>query len=118
MNIQVIYGILWAVTILVASVIGRWWKMHKDEENVQSALKEIQDWAEIAVRAAKDIGDSKIEMTGSEKAEYAYNILTDVRDKLALDLSDEQLMLLIRSAYTVMKEGEPVYLVTEVDDGK
>lgn len=99
---QAVYGILWAVTIALAAIIGKWWKAHKDEENVQSAFAEIMDWAEIAVRAAKDLGDSKLEMTGSEKAEYAFEILKDVREKLGVDLSDEQLMLLIRHAYTVM----------------
>lgn len=118
--IQVAYGILWAVTILLVTIIGRWWKAHKDEENVQSAFAELKDWAEIAVRAAKDLGDSKLEMTGSEKAEYAFIVLKDVRDKLGLDLTDEQLMLLVRHAYTVMvdESAEPVYLVEGKEDGE
>lgn len=117
---QVVYGILWAATIFLATIIGRWWKAHKDEENVQAAFAELKDWAEIAVRAAKDLGDSKMEMTGSEKAEYAFMVLRDVREKLGIDITDEQLMLLIRNAYTVMvdESAEPVYLVEGKEDGE
>ncbi len=117
---QVVYGILWAVTILLAAVVGKWWKAHKDEDSVQAAFAELRDWAEIAVRAAKDLGDSKMEMTGSEKAEYAFMILRDVREKLGLDLTDEQLMLLVRHAYTVMvdESEDPVYLVEGKEDGE
>lgn len=99
---QVIYGVLWAVTIAVVSVIARWWKAHKDEESVQSAFTELQEWAGIVVRAAKDLGATDLDMTGEDKRLYAQRVLKEVREKLGLDITDEQIEMLVRHAYTVM----------------
>lgn len=101
-----LYGFLWAFTILIVTAIAKWWRANKDEEQVQAAFKELQEWAAIAVRAAQDIGNNT-EMTGTEKADFAFNTLVEVRNKLAIDISDEQLRLLIRAAYTVMLDEGP-----------
>lgn len=98
---QVIYGVLWAVTIWVVSIIAKWWKAVKDEEKVKTAFNELKEWAEIAVRSVQDLG-ADVGMSGENKRLYAQGVLYDIRDKLELDITNEQIEMLVRHAYTVM----------------
>ena len=120
MTYQLLYGVLWAFTIGIVTGIAKWWKDRKDNEHVQAVFSEIKDWAAIAVRAVKDLGDGDLEMTGTEKRDYAVKVLSDIRDKIGFDISDEQLELLIRHAYTVMMDEakDDVYLIEGGNDGE
>lgn len=98
---QLLYGILWVVSIIVAAGFAKWWKDAKDDERVSRTLSELQEWAEIAVRYAKDIGEQE-DLTGDNRRKAAINVLTQIRDRYDIDISDDQIVMLVRSAYTVM----------------
>ena len=101
MNSQIIYGILWAISILVAGGFAKWWKDAKNDERVSRALAELHEWADIAVRYAKDIGEQE-DLDGDARRTAAITMLTRIRDKIGLDITDDQIIMLIRAAYTVM----------------
>lgn len=126
---QIIYGSLWVITIFVVGFAAKWWKNNKDEESVQMAFAELMDWADIVVKAAEDLGHVA-EMTGEEKLRYAVRSLGEVRDKIGLDITDEQVEMLVRAAYqtfasesylieeTEFIEDEPESFLDGVDDGE
>ena len=117
MSSQVLFGVLWAITLFVVTAIAKWWKRNKDDEGVQAAFSNLKDWANIVVRATEDIGYA-MEMTGEEKLRYAIRSLKELRDKIGIDITDEQVEMLVRAAYTsfCVEESGDVYLLDNEED--
>lgn len=117
MNVSsMIFGILWIVTIAVAWGIKRTAQAIIKDEQYSALLTRFEDWAAIAVRYAKDWGEQE-HMSGSDRRRIAVQAMKDLRDKLNLDdISDEQIEMLIRAAYTIMvDESEELSLEHELE---
>lgn len=107
--------IIWALSIGFFAFIQYLNRKTKEDETFVYLLQKLEEYAEIAVRYAKDIGRQG-EMTGEEKRLLAVNTLMRFRDILGLEkvVTDEQLEQLIRSAYTVMyNEDESATYIIE-----
>lgn len=97
-----LFGFLWIVTIVVAWGIKRTAQTIIKDEQYSALLTRFEDWAAIAVRYAKDWGEQE-HMSGSDRRRIAVQAMKELRDKLNLDdISDEQIEMLIRAAYTIM----------------
>lgn len=118
MNIEMmLFGVLWIVTVVIFTALKKADQAFKEDERYQAALDKLHEWAAFTVRYAKDIGEEN-DMEGRDRREIAVQALSDMRDKLDLDIDDTQILMLVRAAYTIMKdEGqEPVYLIENNED--
>lgn len=111
-----LFGFLWIMTIVVAWGIKRAAQAIIKDEQYSALLTRFEDWAAIAVRYAKDWGEQE-HMSGSDRRRIAVQAMKDLRDKLNLDdISDEQIEMLIRAAYTIMvDESEELSLENELE---
>ena len=97
-----LFGFLWIVTIVVVWGIKRTAQAIIKDDQYSALLTRFEDWAAIAVRYAKDWGEQE-HMSGSDRRRIAVQAMKELRDKLNLDdISDEQIEMLIRAAYTIM----------------
>lgn len=83
--------------ILFARYIIPWLRMRIDEKN----LAEAERWAQNAVRWAQDWLQHR---SGEERRDTVLSALQTINEDKRLGLTDEQIDILVRSAYTVMME--------------
>ena len=89
--------------IVMLTVLGYVAGMKKLRENEKAveAFDNIQLWADIVVRWAADRLNSE---PGEQRRTAAIGALKEVRDMLGLKLTDEQIAMLVSSAYRMMME--------------
>ena len=76
-------------------------------------LQEMRDWAADGVRWAQDYMQSA---EGAQKRQAVINALLEIRDKEKFNITDDQIEILVRAAYTVMKDADrDVYLLESTD---
>lgn len=111
---EIVFRIMELVVML--AVLGYMAAVKKINENdkAQAAFDNIQMWADIVVRWAADRLDCH---PGEDRREAAVTALKQVRDKLSIELTDEQVAMLVSSAYRVMMEDtfeiDEVYEIEE-----
>lgn len=98
---SIIFGVLWIITMIAAGLYVKAEQAIKKDIRKYETFIELQNWAEIAVRWAQDrLGDQM----GHNRRIAAINALKEIRDKLGIDISDDQIGMLISSAYAIMTE--------------
>lgn len=75
-------------------------KIHENERAAE-IFDNIQMWADIIVRWAADRlhGES-----GESRRNAAINALKEIRDRIGIDITDDQIAMIISSAYMMMME--------------
>lgn len=109
---MMLFGILWLATIVLFSIIKMAEHKLKQNEDYMNTFDKLQDLASVAVRWAQDrMGKD----TGEERRRAAVSALMQYRDMLEMELSDEQIEMLVSAAYTIMIDEmqEPVNLIVE-----
>lgn len=96
--------------IVMLAVLGYLAAIKKIDENdrARDIFTNMQEWAAIIVRWAADRLDAH---PGEDRRAAAVNALKAIRDKAGIELTDEQIGMLISSAYTMMMED-----IIEIDD--
>lgn len=106
MDTSVIFILLWSFSIGVFIIIKALEHRISEKDTYTYALQKLEEYAEIVVRYAKDFGDEE-GLTGKGKRDLAIKALLKFKEMLKLnDISYDQIEMLVRSAYTVMHEGE------------
>lgn len=105
---QLIFGVLWLLTIIIIIFIKRADRLVYEKIHYIVALMKLEDYATVVVKYVKDMGDEQ-GLAGPGRRLIAAQALLDFRDKLGLDVTHEQVEMLIRAAYVTMKEeyGHP-----------
>lgn len=114
----VIFGILWLVSLFIFTGLKKIDQELKHDERYIDALNQLHTFADFVVRYAKDLGDEN-DIDGRDRRQIACKALQEIRDNLGLDITDEQIELLVRANYQVIKGEEQVYVLEgEVVDGE
>ena len=88
---QALKLIIMVATALVTTYLIPWIKSHTDTEKLYAVMR----WAHEAVMAAEQLYGAK---TGVEKKKYARAYLRKIAQAAKIDISDEELDMLIEAA--------------------
>lgn len=101
MNSDILFGILWIATVLLAWFYAKTTKKIETNDRLYMLFDRMYEWAEIVVRW---VDDRLKDEDGNNKRTAAINALKEIRDKLGIEISDDQLGMLISAAYKNMVE--------------
>lgn len=103
---QMIFSVLWLLTIITIILVKKEDRTAFEKIRYIIASKKLEDYAMIVVKYVEDMGGEQ-GMPGAGRRMVAVQALLDFRDKLDLDVTHEQIEMLIRAAYmTIQKEKE------------
>ena len=98
---EIIFRVIELFVMLAVLGYVAWMKKIREGERAAEIFDNIQMWADIVVRWAADRLDGE---PGESRRNAAINALKDIRDRLGIELTDDQIAMLISSAYRVMME--------------
>lgn len=101
-------GVMVAVLIYVMAI-----NKIRENEKASAMFDEVQGWADIVVRWAADRLNSE---PGEQRRTAAIGALKEIRDKLGIQLTDEQVAMLVSSAYMMMSEDNIVIEKYETEE--
>lgn len=88
---QILRLVIMVATALITTYLIPWIKSHTDTEKLYAIMR----WAHEAVMAAEQLYGAK---TGAEKKHYAKAYLRKIAKDAKIDISDEELDMLIEAA--------------------
>lgn len=98
---EIVFQVIQLCVMIAVLCYLRAVKKVREDERATEIFDNIQLWADIVVRWAADrLGED----SGEVRRKAAINALKEIRDRLGVDLSDDQLAMLVSSAYRVMME--------------
>lgn len=104
MDNDLILNILQIVVVVLATLIGRylipWLKLKVDVAKLQKITEDASKYVQAAEQMIKGQG------LGAEKREKVTEWLTTSSEKLGLDLSEEEIRILIESFVFTMKQEQ------------
>lgn len=111
---EIIFRVIELLVMLAVLGYVAGMKKIREDERASEIFDNMQMWADIVVRWAADRLDCN---PGEDRREAAVTALKQVRDKLDIELTDEQVAMLVSSAYRVMMEDtfeiDEVYEIEE-----